>query len=75
MQESGEAPRRQEAVDRLLHLLNADPDNERIYFNLGMLAMDMSEHRRAEDWFRKVRNREAGLIAHGQFPQKKIEKT
>ncbi len=30
-----------------------EPDNEKVYFNLGMLAMDDRHFTQSEDWFKK----------------------
>ena len=54
LQESGNAALRPVAVARLLRLVQKEPTNERIYFNLGMIAMDDHDYRSAENWFRKV---------------------
>ena len=35
-------------------MLIKEPDNEKIYFNLGMLGMDDHEFNNAETWFRKA---------------------
>lgn len=42
------------AYQRLLKLIQRDPQNERVYFNLGMIAMDDQDYKSAEKWFRKV---------------------
>ena len=31
-----------------------EPDNEKVYFNLGMLAMDDRDFLKAEAWFKKA---------------------
>ncbi|KAK4291228.1 hypothetical protein Pmani_035932 [Petrolisthes manimaculis] len=54
IQESGNAELRPLAYQRLLRLVQRDPLNERIYFNLGMIAMDDRDYRNAEKWFRKA---------------------
>ncbi|KAA0193547.1 hypothetical protein HAZT_HAZT011770 [Hyalella azteca] len=54
IQESGNAALRPVAVSRLLRLVQKDPQNERVYFNLGMIAMDDNDHKSAENWFRKA---------------------
>ncbi|KAK3855755.1 hypothetical protein Pcinc_037862 [Petrolisthes cinctipes] len=54
IQESGNAELRPLAYQRLLRLVQRDPLNERIYFNLGMIAMDDRDYRNAEKWFRKL---------------------
>lgn len=52
IQESGNPDLRQTAYDRLLKLMKTDTSNERIYFNLGMLAMDDGDLVSAEKWFK-----------------------
>lgn len=41
-------------IFRLYKLLQKGKINERIYFNLGMLAMDDKEVQLAEKWFKKA---------------------
>ena len=62
MQESGNAEMRPLAFERLLRLVDADPSNERVYFNLGMLAMDDHEYHEAEKWFRNVSNNNSNVL-------------
>jgi tetratricopeptide (TPR) repeat protein len=54
MQESGKPASRPEAYQRLYRVMESQPDNDRIYFNLGMLAMDESHTTKAETWFSKA---------------------
>ncbi|GFR21026.1 protein O-mannosyl-transferase Tmtc3 [Trichonephila clavata] len=54
IQESGNLQKRKTAYDRLYKLLKKGKTNERIYFNLGMLAMDDKEVQLAEKWFKKA---------------------
>jgi len=42
------------AVERLLKLKDIQPDNEKVYFNLGMLATDEDNAFEAEVWFRQA---------------------
>ncbi|GAB6030299.1 hypothetical protein CHUAL_005973 [Chamberlinius hualienensis] len=54
IQESGNPHLRKTAYDRLLKLMQKDNFNERIFFNLGMLAMDDGDTHNAEQWFKKA---------------------
>ncbi|CAG0917867.1 unnamed protein product [Notodromas monacha] len=54
IQESGIAHLRTTAAARLMKLLAKDERNERVFFNLGMLAMDDGDVASAEAWFRKA---------------------
>ncbi|KAK7874466.1 hypothetical protein R5R35_001555 [Gryllus longicercus] len=54
LQELGRAELRKVARERLLKLLRKDNTNERVYFNLGMLAMDDRDVAGAEHWFRQA---------------------
>jgi protein O-mannosyl-transferase len=56
LQELARPELRQLARERLLKLLGKDnPDqNERVFFNLGMLAMDDNDNNGAEHWFRQA---------------------
>ncbi|XP_050507448.1 protein O-mannosyl-transferase Tmtc3 [Diabrotica virgifera virgifera] len=54
LQEFGRADLRKIARERLLILLGKDPNNERVHFNLGMLAMDDKNIEEAENWFRRA---------------------
>lgn len=56
IQESGSSQLRDLAVRRLKTLLERGKANERIYFNLGMLAMDIKNHVDGEKWFRAAIN-------------------
>merc|ERR1719461_2091237 len=42
------------AVERLLKLKDIQPDNEKVYFNLGMLATDENNVFEAEVWFKQA---------------------
>ncbi|GFR32178.1 protein O-mannosyl-transferase Tmtc3 [Trichonephila clavata] len=54
IQESGSRNLRKVAYDRLNILLQRKRVNERVYFNLGMLAMDEKNITLAEKWFQKA---------------------
>ncbi|XP_018562802.1 transmembrane and TPR repeat-containing protein CG4050-like [Anoplophora glabripennis] len=54
LQEFGRPELRKIARERLLKLLGKDADNERVHFNLGMLAMDEKNIEEAEHWFRRA---------------------
>lgn len=54
LQELGRAELRKVARERLLKLLRKDATNERVHFNLGMLAMDDRDVAGAEHWFRQA---------------------
>ncbi|XP_023716929.1 protein O-mannosyl-transferase Tmtc3 [Cryptotermes secundus] len=54
LQELGRAELRKVARERLLKLLRKDATNERVHFNLGMLAMDDQDIAGAEHWFRRA---------------------
>ncbi|KAF3425460.1 hypothetical protein E2986_03493 [Frieseomelitta varia] len=54
LQELGRAELRKVARERLLKLLRKDSNNERVHFNLGMLAMDDHDSGSAERWFRNA---------------------
>ncbi|XP_063987197.1 protein O-mannosyl-transferase Tmtc3 [Diachasmimorpha longicaudata] len=54
LQELGREELRKVARDRLLKLLRKDSNNERLHFNLGMLAMDDHDAASAERWFRNA---------------------
>ncbi|KAK7598338.1 hypothetical protein V9T40_006573 [Parthenolecanium corni] len=54
LQEFGQEEFRKIAQERLLKLLQKDDRNEKVYFNLGMLAMDDNDLKAAEHWFRKA---------------------
>lgn len=54
LQELGRAELRKVARERLLKLLTKDGANERVHFNLGMLAMDDQDIVSAEHWFRRA---------------------
>ena len=52
IQESGSPELRPLAQHRLHLLIESGKANERVYFNLGMLAMDAKDYSEAEKWFR-----------------------
>jgi len=52
IQESGNVELRPLAQERLHFLIQNGKANERVYFNLGMLAMDSKDYVEAEKWFR-----------------------
>lgn len=54
IQESGNPQLRPLAQARLHLLIERGKANERIYFNLGMLAMDAKDYAQGEKWFRKA---------------------
>ncbi|XP_017781119.1 PREDICTED: transmembrane and TPR repeat-containing protein CG4050-like [Nicrophorus vespilloides] len=54
LQELGRPELRKIARERLLKLLAKDATNERVHFNLGMLAMDDKNIEEAEHWFRRA---------------------
>ncbi|XP_014663427.1 PREDICTED: transmembrane and TPR repeat-containing protein 3-like [Priapulus caudatus] len=54
IQESGNQQLRPLAYQRLFRLLELEPSNEKIYFNLGILGMDDKDFRNAEIWFKKA---------------------
>ena len=54
IQETGNMNLRGTAKDRLNKLVTRNKANERVYFNLGMLAMDEKDLNKAESWFRKA---------------------
>ncbi|XP_076312549.1 protein O-mannosyl-transferase Tmtc3-like isoform X2 [Tachypleus tridentatus] len=54
IQESGSNKLRHVAYKRLQHLLEKGKSNERVYFNLGMLAMDEKRVPEAETWFKNA---------------------
>ncbi|XP_054711432.1 protein O-mannosyl-transferase Tmtc3-like [Uloborus diversus] len=54
IQESGTPEMRKVAYERLNVLLRRKQVNERVYFNLGMLAMDEKNFTLAEKWFQKA---------------------
>ena len=39
---------------RLNELMEMEPENEKVYFNLGMLAMDAREFEKAREWFHQA---------------------
>ena len=39
---------------RLMTLMSMEPENEKVYFNLGMLSMDDQKFEEAKQWFDKA---------------------
>lgn len=56
IQESGDSNLRSIAKYRLNKLIENGKANERVYFNLGMLAMDAKDYLDGEKWFRAAIN-------------------
>ncbi|XP_053963201.1 protein O-mannosyl-transferase Tmtc3 [Anastrepha ludens] len=54
LQEHGGAEARELSRVRLFKVLNKDANNEKVYFNLGMLAMDESNFEEAEQFFKRA---------------------
>lgn len=54
IQESGSSHLNHVARERLLRIVRKGKSNERVFFNLGMLAMDAKDQSGAEQWFRKA---------------------
>ncbi|XP_068146188.1 protein O-mannosyl-transferase Tmtc3 [Drosophila tropicalis] len=54
LQELGGEEARQLSKSRLYQVLDKDQQNEKVYFNLGMLAMDESSHDEAEQFFKRA---------------------
>lgn len=54
LQELGGAQNRQNSRQRLYKLLDLNENNERVYFNLGMLAMDDGNTEEAENYFKRA---------------------
>lgn len=54
LQELGSTENRKEARIRLFKLLEINDTNERVHFNLGMLAMDEHNIDEAEQWFKRA---------------------
>lgn len=57
IQESGSAELRPLAYERLFRILElkqGSASEDRVYFNLGMLAMDDLRYKDAEEWFRRA---------------------
>jgi len=54
IQELGLEANKRLVVERLLKLKEMQPDNERVFFNLGMLATDEENIFEAELWFRQA---------------------
>lgn len=54
LQEMGDPAARQLSRERLLKVLSKDDKNEKVFFNLGMLAMDESDFEQAELYFKRA---------------------
>ncbi|XP_073813905.1 transmembrane O-mannosyltransferase targeting cadherins 3 [Musca autumnalis] len=54
LQEMGGPEARQLSRERLHKILQKNGDNEKVYFNLGMLAMDESDFEAAEQYFKRA---------------------
>ena len=54
IQESGNSHLNHIAHERLMRIVKKGKSNERVFFNLGMLAMDTKDLAAAEQWFRKA---------------------
>ena len=54
IQESGNSHLNHIAHERLMRIVKKGKSNERVFFNLGMLAMDNKDLTAAEQWFRKA---------------------
>ena len=54
IQESGNSHLNHIAHERLMRIVKKGKSNERVFFNLGMLAMDTKDLTAAEQWFRKA---------------------
>jgi len=54
IQELKQVENHQVAIDRLLSLVSLQPDNEKAYFNLGMVTMDEGWTWESEYWFKKA---------------------
>ncbi|XP_067628574.1 protein O-mannosyl-transferase Tmtc3 [Eurosta solidaginis] len=54
LQEHGDADARELSRMRLFKVLDKDANNEKVYFNLGMLAMDESNFEEAEQFFKRA---------------------
>lgn len=54
LQEMGGAEARQMSRERLHKVLDKSGDNEKVFFNLGMLAMDESDFDAAEQYFKRA---------------------
>jgi len=54
IQESGNVQFRSVAETGLHSLIEKGHDNERVHFNLGMLAMDIKDYTSGERWFRRA---------------------
>ncbi len=54
MQETGRPELRPTAYERLFKVRDRLPDNDRVFFNLGMLGMDDGDYESAEGWFKEA---------------------
>lgn len=54
LQELGGKEHRQISRERLFKILKTDQNNERVFFNLGMLAMDENDFEEAENYFKRA---------------------
>lgn len=54
LQEMGSQEARQVSRERLHKVLNKNGDNEKVFFNLGMLAMDEGDFESAEQYFKRA---------------------
>ncbi|XP_055917100.1 protein O-mannosyl-transferase Tmtc3 [Eupeodes corollae] len=54
LQELGGKEHRQISRERLFKILKMDQNNERVFFNLGMLAMDENNFEDAENYFKRA---------------------
>ena len=54
IQESGSSDLNHIAKERLMRIVKKGKSNERVFFNLGMIAMDAKDLAAAEQWFRKA---------------------
>lgn len=54
IQESGSSHLNHVAHERLMRIVKKGKSNERVFFNLGMLAMDVRDRAAAEEWFHKA---------------------
>ena len=50
------------AGHRLMTLIDLEPDNEKIYFNLGELSMDDKKFGQAKAWFDKAIKVSLGIL-------------
>ena len=50
------------AGHRLMTLIDLEPDNEKIYFNLGLLSMDDKKFNQAKAWYDKAIKVSLGIL-------------